>query len=142
MADRNGLAFAAPRTEEMTKVVAGIAGAGITGAVEGIIIKMAPQMGAAAPILTWGTLLGIPIIGAAGALFTRGMVADLFTGIAAGGAAILGYSLPEFLAPITGRKAASGGGQLASGAGVKLLQAGGVGAPQRAQVAARVGLEI
>ncbi|GAI61563.1 unnamed protein product [marine sediment metagenome] len=136
------IAFATPRAEEMTRVVAAGAGAGITGAVQGIIVKLAPEMGAAAPILTWGTLLGIPLVGAAGALFTRGLIGDLCMGVACGGLGVVGYSLPEMLAPITGRRA-PGGGQLGAGPGVKLLGAGAAGAPARAQAAAaRVGIEF
>lgn len=125
------LAISAPGTEEMTKVAAGVAGAGITGIVEGIIVKMAPGMGAAAPILTWGTLLGTPLVGIGGALFTRGILGDLLQGIAAGGSAILGYSLPAMLAPeMFGRK--PGSQQLQAG-GIKQLPAG---VAQRAQEAA------
>ena len=131
------IAFGAPRAEEMTKVVTAGAGAGITGAVEGVIVKMAPQMGALEPVFTWGTLLGIPTLAAAGALFTRGLLGDLFMGAACGGLGVVGYSLPEMLAPITGRRAPAGT-QLTPGAGVKQLPAGVAGAPARAQaVAAR-----
>jgi hypothetical protein len=144
------IAFAAPRAEEMTRVVAAGAGAGITGAVQGIITKLAPEMGAAAPILTWGTLLGVPLVGAAGALFTRGLLGDLCMGVACGGLGVIGYTLPEMLAPITGRRAPGGGAQLTAGqqaalaaGNVKQLPAGPLGAPQRAQAAAaRVGLEF
>ena len=130
------IAFAAPGAEEMTRVVAAGAGAGITGVVEGVIIKMAPELGAAQPIFTWGTLLGVPLLGVAGALFTKGLIGDLFQGIACGGLGIVGYSLPEMLVPITGRRAPAPGG------GVKLLGpgVGAYNAPQRAQ--ARVGIEF
>ena len=134
------IAFAAPRTEEMTRTVTGLAGAGITGAVEGVIVKMAPAMGALQPVFTWGTLLGIPAMAAAGALFTRGMLGDLFQGMACGGLGVVGYSLPEMLAPITGRRAPGGGTQLPSGAGVKQLPPGAQYAPQRAQAQVSVGL--
>lgn len=133
------IAFAAPTTEEMTRVVIVGAGAGITGAVQGVVVKMAPQMGALEPLFTWGTLLGIPVAGAAGALFTRGMLSDLFMGISAGGLGVVGYSLPELIAPITGRRAP---GQLGGGLGVKMLPAGIAGAPVRAQQRAAVGLEF
>ncbi|MBA7468416.1 hypothetical protein ES707_03666 [subsurface metagenome] len=137
---QEAIAFAAPRAEEMTEVVTGVAGAGIVGVVEGVIVKMAPQMGAAAPILTWGTLLGVPLVGVGGALFTRGLIGDLFKGVAAGGCAILGYSLPAMLVPeLFGRGAP---GQLGAGPGVKLLGAGMAGAPARAQAGARVGIEF
>ena len=133
------IAFGAPRAEEMTKAVTAGAGAGITGVVEGVIIKMAPDLGAAQPILTWGALLGVPLMGAMGALFTRGMLGDLFTGVACGGLGIVGYSLPEMLAPVTGRRS-SGGNQIGSGSGVKQL---GMGSAQRTQQsAARVGIEF
>ena len=132
---QEAIAFGAPRAEEMTSVVAIGAGAGITGVVEGVIVKMAPELGAAQPILTWGALLGVPALGAAGALFTRGLLGELFKGIAAGGLGVVGYSLPEMLAPITGRRALGGGsqGQLPAGASVKLLPAGAALAPARAQ---------
>ena len=135
------IAFAAPRAEEMTKMVAAGAGAGITGAVEGVVVKMAPQMGALEPVFTWGTLLGIPAMAAAGALFTRGLLGDLFLGAACGGLGIVGYTLPEMMAPIIGRKG-GGGGQLtqeqlaalATG-NVKLLPAAIAEAARRAQQA-------
>lgn len=128
---QEAIAFAAPRPEEMTKVVAAGAGAGITGAVEGVVVKMAPALGALEPVFTWGALLGVPLMAVAGALFTRGLLSDLFMGSACGGLGVVGYSLPEMLAPITG------GGALAqrplgAGPGVKLLPAA-VYAPQRAQ---------
>lgn len=148
------IAFAAPRAEEMTKTVTGIAGAGITGVVEGTVVMFAKGMGALEPILSWGVLLGAPAVGVAGALFTRGMLGDLCQGVAAGGTAILGYSLPAMLAPeLLGRRAPAGGGQLGAGPGVKLLgaapaaaanaaarAAGARFAPQRQQAAVSVGL--
>ncbi|GAI88846.1 unnamed protein product, partial [marine sediment metagenome] len=137
----------APRTEEMTRVAIIGAGAGVTGAVQGVVVKVAPQLGALEPIFTWGTLLGIPAAGAALALFTRGMLSDLGLGIAAGGAGVVGYSLPELMAPITGRKTrgeltAEQRAALASGQGVKQLGAGLGDAARRAQSAARVGIEF
>ena len=137
----DAIAFAAPRAEEMTRVVTVGAGAGITGAVEGIVVKMAPQLGALEPIFTWGALLGIPAIGAMGALFTSGMLSDLSLGIAAGGLGVVGYSLPEMMAPLTARKGSSGS-LLNPGSSVKQLPAGPLGAAQRAQAGARVGIEF
>lgn len=137
----DAIAFAAPRAEEMTRVAAAGAGAGITGVVEGVIVKMAPELGAAQPILTWGALIGVPVLGLAGAMFTRGLLGDLFAGVACGGLGVVGYSLPEMIAPALGRRTQGGGGQLSPGGGVKQLPAG-AGAPQRAQAAARVGLEF
>ncbi|MBA7636622.1 hypothetical protein ES703_44243 [subsurface metagenome] len=137
------IAFAAPRAEEMTEVVTGVAGAGIAGVIEGVIIKLAPQMGAAAPILTWGATLGIPVLGIGGALFTRGMLGDLFKGVAYGGVGVLGYTLPEMLMPAAGRRlTAEQRATLANGGGVKQLGAGVATAAQRAQAGARVGLEF
>jgi len=138
---QEAIAFAAPRAEEMTRLVTAGAGAGITGAVEGVIVKMAPALGALEPVFTWGALLGVPAMAAAGALFTRGMLGDLFQGMACGGLGVVGYSLPEMLAPITGRKA-PGQGQLGAGAGVKQLPAGPLGAPARAQAAVRSSVEF
>lgn len=88
------LAFAAPRPEEMTEVAIGLGTAGVTGLAEGVIIKFAPGLGALEPVFTWGTLLGVPLVGTVGALFTKGMISGVFKGVASGGAAILGYSLP------------------------------------------------
>ena len=134
------LAFATPRAEEMTEVAVGMGSAGVTGLAEGVIVKFAPGLGALEPVFTWGTLLGVPLVGTAGALFTRGMISGLFKGVAAGGAAILGYSLPALVAPFM----PTGGGarQLGGGGGVKQLTAGTTNAPQRAQAQARVGLEF
>ena len=138
----DAIGFAAPRAEEMTKVVAGVAGAGITGVVEGATVMFAKGMGALEPIFSWGVLLGAPAVGVAGALFTRGMIGDVFQGVAAGGTAILGYSLPAMLAPeIFGGRASV---QLGAGSGVKQI---GQGAANAAMAAARsakaaVGLEF
>jgi len=132
------IAFAAPDTAQMTRVVTIGAGAGITGAIQGVVVKMAPQLGALEPIFTWGTLLGIPAVGAAGALFTRGMLQDLSLGIMAGGLGVVGYSLPALMEPFTGRKVLGGG----AGSGIKQLTSGLAGAPQRAQSMARVGIEF
>ena len=131
----DAIAFAAPRAEEMTRVVTGVAGAGITGVAEGVIIRMAPGMGAAAPILTWGTLLGAPLVGIAGALFTRGMLGDMFSGVACGGLGILGYSLPALIAPVGRRAPQLTPEQIAAlqAGNVKQLGAGAGNAAQRAQ---------
>ena len=138
------LAFAAPRAEEMTAIAVEGAGAGITGVVEGVIVQMAPQMGAAAPMLSWGTLLGVPLVGVGGALFARGMIGDLLRGVATAGIGILGYSLPAMLAPgMFGRKAPAGGGQGQLGAGnIKQLPAGLGAAPQRAQAGIKSAVEF
>ncbi len=126
-----GFEFAAPTTEEMTRVAAVGVGAGVTGAVEGVIVSMAPKLGAMEPLLTWGALLGVPAVGAAGALMTKGILADLSMGIAAGGAGILGYTLPAMLQAFTARKPADRAkltaeqrAALATGGDVKLLNAG------------------
>ncbi len=97
--------FAAPRTEEMTKVGAGVIAGLATGVVEGATVMFAKGMGALEPIFSWGVLLGAPAVGIAGALFTRGLISDACQGVAAGGTAILGYSIPAMIAPeIFGRK--------------------------------------
>lgn len=134
------LAFATPGTEEMTKTGVGLAGAGITGVVEGVVVKMAPQLGALEVPFTWAALLGIPAVGVAGALFSRGIISDLMQGVAAGGTAIAAYTLPAMLVPgLLERRAP----QLGAGAPIKQLGAGPLGAPARAQQAgARVGLEF
>ncbi len=132
------IAFAAPRTEEMTEVLTGIAGAGITGVAEGAVIKIAPTLGALELPFTWGTLLGVPLIGVAGALFTRGILGDLFKGVAAAGAGIAGFVLPAMLLPEglfeTRRQIA--------GVGVKQLTGSTLRAPQRAQAAVKSALEF
>lgn len=133
------LAFAAPRAEEMTKVAVGVGGAVVTGLAEGVVIKFAPGLGALQPVITWGTLLGVPLLGVAGSLFTKGMIGDLFMGVASGGSAILGYSLPALIAPYM----PTGARQLGGGGGVKQLPAGSpMQAPQRAQSQARAGIEF
>ena len=126
------LAIAAPRAEEMTKTLAGVAGAGGAGLAEGIIVRVAPQMGAAAPVLTWGALIGVPMVGVMGSLFTRGALGDVLHGVAAGGIGVLAYSLPEMVSPV-GRRAPTPG-QLGAGSQVKLLT-GATGAALRAQQA-------
>ncbi len=143
------LAFGAPRTEEMTKTAIGVVGAGVTGVVEGVIVKMAPQLGALEVPFTWATLLGVPAVGIAGALFSRGMISDLMQGVAAGGAAIAAFTLPAMLIPDmfsrkTQRLTAEQRALLAAGGGdVKLLAAGALDAAQRAQAgAARSMLEF
>ncbi|MBA7596439.1 hypothetical protein ES703_03409 [subsurface metagenome] len=133
--------IAAPRAEEMTKVAAGIGGAGLTGVVEGTVVMFAKGMGALEPILSWGVLLGAPAVGVAGALVTRGIIGDVMQGVAAGGTAILAYSLPAMIAPeIFGRKALTPEQRaaLAAGGGVKLLGAGPAAAALAAAKAAGI----
>ena len=133
-------AMAAPTTEELTKVGIGLAGAGVAGVVEGVVVKMAPQLGALETPFTWATLLGVPAIGAFGALFTKGMIGDLFAGVAAGGTAIAAYVLPAMLIPegLFGKKGLTPEQRaLAAGRDVKRLGAGNpLNAPQNAQNAA------
>ena len=128
---QEAIAFAAPRTEDLTKVAAGGAGAVATGLVQGVVVKMAPQMGAAAPILTWGSILGTPIVGVMGALVTRGVLGDFFQGIAAGSLGILGYTIPSLILPAVERRRR----EIEGGGGIKQLGAGN--AAQRAQEAAK-----
>ena len=125
------IAIAAPRAEEVTTTVSMAAGAGLTGLCEGMVVRIAPQMGAAAPVLTWGALIGVPTMGIFGALFTRGILGDVLAGVAAGGIGVLGYSLPEVISPTVGRRTGSPA-QVGGGAPVKLLPAGVGGAPARA----------
>jgi len=134
------LVFAPPTAEEMTGVAINLGSAGVTGLAEGVIVKMAPGLGALEPLFTWGTLLGVPAVGVAGSLLTRGMIADVFKGVGAGGAAILGYSLPALVAPFVGGKGAR---QISGSEAVKQLPPGPAYAPQRAQAqAARSGIEF
>lgn len=126
------MAFAAPTTEEITKSGIGLVGGGVTGLVEGVVISLAEGFGALKPVISWGTLLGAPAVGVAGALLLKGMIGDLFQGIAAGSAAVLGYSLPALVKPYLPTKEQAGqGAQRLSG--VKQLPAGPASAPQKAQ---------
>ncbi|GAI59136.1 unnamed protein product [marine sediment metagenome] len=139
-------AIAAPTTEEMTSTVVGV-GAGLaTGGAAGLMAKIAPQFGVVSPILTWGMLLVAPVVGAFGALFTKGILRDACVGIAAGGAGALGYCVPGLL-PELGLTRPAGGGQLtpeqlAARARIKQLPPGPLGAPQRAQAMAAVGVGL
>lgn len=132
---QEAIAFAAPRTEEMTRTVVGVGAALATGLGGGLMAKIAPQFGVVAPILTWGALLVTPVVGAFGALFTRGILADACFGIAAGGAGALGYCVPALLPELGLERRARGGGQLTAEQRerVKLLPRGPAFAPQRAQ---------
>lgn len=137
-------AFAAPRPEEMTDVAVGMGSAGVTGLGEGVIVKMAPALGVLEPVFTWGTLLGVPAIGAAGALFTRGLINNAFKGVAAGGAGVLGYTLPALIEPlgVLGR-GSSRHLEGASREGVKQLGPGSpLNAPSRAQSQVKSSLEF
>ncbi|GAI72651.1 unnamed protein product, partial [marine sediment metagenome] len=135
------IAFAAPRTEEMTKTGIGVAVGVATGLVQGVVAKFAPQFGAIAPYLTWGSLIATPLVGVAGALFTRGMVSDAFMGVAAGSGAVLGYSIPGLFEVGLGKKAPqlteAQRAALIAGGGVKQLPAGTQFAPQRQQALAK-----
>ncbi|GAI65720.1 unnamed protein product [marine sediment metagenome] len=141
------LAFAAPRTEEMTRTGIGVGVGAATGVVQGVVAKFAPQFGKIAPFLTWGSLIATPLVGVAGALFTRGMISDAFMGVAAGSSGVLGYSIPGLLEVGLAQKAP---GQLteaqraalAAGNKVKQLPPGAAFAPQRQQALAKSSLEI
>ena len=136
-------AFAAPRTEEMTKTAIGTIAGVATGLVQGVVAKFAPQFGKLSPYLTWGSLIATPLVGVAGALFTRGMASDAFLGAAAGSGAVLGYSIPgmfEVGMAARGQLTEAQRAALAAGRGVKQLPAGPAGAPQRQQAAARQAL--
>ena len=82
-------AIRAPTQAEMMRMLASTTGAGLSGLMEGIIVRVAPQMGAAAPVLTWGALIGTPVVGALGSLFTRGVLGDVLHGVAAGGVGVV-----------------------------------------------------
>ncbi|GAJ00949.1 unnamed protein product, partial [marine sediment metagenome] len=88
-----------------------------------------------------------PLVGVAGALFTRGMISDAFMGVAAGSSGVLGYSLPGLLPELgltkkTAQLTAEQRAALAAGRDVKQLPAGPLGAPQRQQAQARSSLEF
>lgn len=132
-------AIAAPTTEELTKVGVGLAGAGVAGVVEGVMVKMAPTLGALETPFTWATLLGVPAIGMAGALFSKGMISDLFFGIAAFGTGYAASVIPAMVMPdVLGKKGltAEQRAALAAGRDVKQLKEGTLDAAQRAQAAA------
>ena len=143
MPPQEAIAFAAPRTEEMTRAVVGV-GAGLaTGGAAGLMAKIAPQFGVVSPILTWGSLLVAPVLGLFGALFTRGMLSDACLGVAAGGAGALGYCVPALLPELglaRGQLTAEQRAALAAGRSVKQLPPGPQYAPQRAQAQVSVGL--
>ena len=138
---QEAIAFAAPKAEEMQKVAFGIGGGLAAGVVEGTVVMFSKKMGALEPFLSWGALLAVPAVGVVGALFTRGMISDACQGVAAGGSAILGYSLPAMLAPeLFERRATLTPEQraLAAGGGnaVKLLGGGPAAAAEAARRAA------
>ena len=133
-------AISAPTTEELTKTGVGVVGAGLAGVVEGVIVKMAPQLGALETPFTWATLLGIPVVGIAGALTMKGMIGDLFQGVAAGGTAIAAYVLPAMVIPegLFGKRRTTTGDVKQLGMGNNPLNA-----PQQAQrAAAKTGIEF
>ncbi len=136
------IAFAAPTTEEMTRAAVGVGTGLATGLGAGLMAKIAPQFGVVSPILTWGMLLVAPVVGIFGALFTKGILSDACIGVAAGGAGALGYCVPALLPELGLERKALTPEQraaLAAHAKVKLLAAGPLNAPQRAQAQAAVG---
>ncbi|GAI63902.1 unnamed protein product [marine sediment metagenome] len=142
---QEAIAFAAPRTEEMTKTAIGVGVGFATGVVQGVVAKFAPQFGALAKYLTWGSLIATPLVGVAGALFTRGYASDALIGVAAGSSAVLGYTIPgmvEVGMAGRGQLTAAQRAALAAGQGVKQLPAGAGYAPQRQQALAKSSLEF
>ncbi|MBA7575967.1 hypothetical protein ES708_17803 [subsurface metagenome] len=143
---QEAIAFAAPRTEEMTKTAIGTVAGIATGVIQGVVTKFSPQFGVIAPYLTWGSLIVTPLVGVAGALFTRGMVSDAFLGVAAGSGGVLGYSIPGLVEVGIAKKApqltAEQRAALAAGTSVKQLPAGAAFAPQRQQALAKSSLEF
>ena len=153
MAKEEIFAFAAPGTEEMTNTALGVGGAAVTGVVEGVIVKMAPQLGALEVPFTWATLLGVPAIGIAGALLTKGMLGEISKGIAYAGTGYAASVIPAMVIPegLLGRRRTNQlteaqRAALAGGGDVKQLTAGILGAARRAQdaqaKAATVGLDF
>ena len=133
-------AFAMPGTEEMTETALGLAGAAVTGVVEGIIIKMAPELGALETPFTWATILGVPLVGVAGAFFVKGMLGEICKGVAYAGTGYAASVVPAMVMPegLFGKKlTAEQRAALAAGRDVKRLPPGSpLNAPQRAQAAA------
>ena len=131
----------------MTRTAVGVGVGAATGIIQGVVAKFAPQFGAIAPFLTWGSLIATPLVGVAGALFTRGMISDAFMGVAAGSSGVLGYSLPGLLPELglakkTPQLTAEQRAALAAGTSVKQLPPGAAFAPQRQQAQARSSLEF
>jgi len=132
MAPPELLAIAVPGTEEMTETGLGVAGAAVTGVVEGIIVKMAPQLGALETPFTWATLLGVPAVGVAGALLMKGMLGELFKGVAYAGTGYAASVIPAMVMPegLLGKKRGPGN----PAGDVKQLGRGNfLNAPQNAQ---------
>lgn len=128
------IAIRAPTGVEVTNTVTNAGAAGITGLGEGLAVRLAARVpGTAGTMLTWGTLMGVPIGSVIGSLLTRGMLGEALKGVAAAGFGILGYSMPELISP-TARRVRTPTSQLGGGAPVKELTQG---AAQRAQQAAR-----
>jgi len=136
---QEAIAFAAPRTEEMTRTAIGVGVGFATGVVQGVVAKFAPQFGALAKYLTWGSLIATPLVGVAGALFTRGYASDALIGVAAGSSAVLGYTIPGMVEVGMAQRAltAEQRAALAAGRGVKQLPPGAAFAPQRQQALAK-----
>jgi len=138
-------AIAAPTTEEMTRVGAAGGGGLVAGVVEGVLITtVAPKLGGLKVPFEWGTLIGVPVIGAALALMTKGILSDLGLGIAAGGGAMLGSTMPTMLEEFTVARPGAGS-QKQPNSGVKQLPPGSPRSPLAAQQAAAragVGLEF
>lgn len=135
------MAEAVLRPGEATRTMINVGVGGGTGLVEGLIIqKLAPATGALEPMVTWGTLLGFPVITAIAAMFTRGRTGDMFQAMAAGGSSIVGYTIPGL---VQGLGKGRGGSPL-EGQGVKQLAQGqqALGAHERAMAQARTGIEF
>jgi hypothetical protein len=96
--------LARPSAMEMTETMASMVGAGIGGVIEGVLVKTSSRFGAAAPYLTWGVLIGTPVVGVLGALFLKGMMGQFMHGVGAAGAGILGYTIPELISPSSARR--------------------------------------
>jgi len=136
------LAIAVPGTEELTETGLGVAGAAATGVVEGIIVRLAPQLGALETPFTWATLLGVPALGVAGALLMKGMLGEVFKGVAYAGTGYAASVIPAMVIPegLLGKKRGPGN----TGEDVKRLGMGdALRAPQNAQrAAAKVGIDF
>jgi len=133
-------------TEKATEVGAELGGALVGGVIEGVVVKLAAGMkgSTAKKAVTWVTLVGVPVVGIAAALMTKGLVSKLTEGVAAGGVGILGYTLPAMISPAAGATAGRGDGAKQLGTqGIKQLGAGQRSIAETAQnLQARVGLEF
>ena len=129
------------RAGEATRTMINAGVGGCTGLLEGLIVKkLAPTLGALEPIVTWGTLLGVPVLTAIAAMFTRGRTSDMLQAMVASGSGIVGYTIPSLVQGLA--RGPGGGGQPLGGNVKQLAQGNRQGSLAYERQASRVGLEI